>query len=223
MLPALQEAKERAAAQKEVNDGGAEPSQEDAAMEMGKLNTARVRKAIDPKILEVKRRVRQARRSLKRESKVQLSDEIIFFDDVAGNEQAKVELLEVVDFFRKPEKFRSSGAKVPKGVLLVGPPGNGKTLMARAVAGESGVAFISSSASEFIEMYMGLGAARVRDLFNTARSLAPCIIFIDELDAVGRARRGNDERDNTVNQLLTELDGFEADTSGIVVMAATNR
>ncbi|EFJ47889.1 hypothetical protein VOLCADRAFT_35780, partial [Volvox carteri f. nagariensis] len=135
----------------------------------------------------------------------------IFFDDIAGNKQAKVELMEVVDFFRTPEKFRASGARAPKGVLLVGPPGNGKTLMARAVAGESGVAFISSSAAEFIEMYMGLGAARVRDLFNTARSVAPCIIFIDELDAVGRQRQGggrsNDERDNTVNQLLTEMDG----------------
>jgi len=226
---AEEEEKDRQAAQKAASEGGdgGEADPANALMEMGKLNTARIRKAVDPRILEVKRRVRQARRGLKRDSKVQLSDEIIFFDDVAGNEQAKVELLEIVDFFRKPEKFRSSGAKAPKGVLLVGPPGNGKTLMARAVAGESGVAFISSSASEFIEMYMGLGAARVRDVFNTARNLAPCIIFIDELDAVGRARRsggqGNDERDNTVNQLLTEMDGFEAEQQGIVVMAATNR
>ncbi|GBF88960.1 cell division protein [Raphidocelis subcapitata] len=225
---AEEEEKERRDAAAAAEGGGEGASPQDALQEMGKLNTARIRKAVDPKVLDVKKRVRAARRSLKRESKVQLSDEIIFFDDVAGNEQAKVELMEVVDFFRRPEKFRTSGAKPPKGVLLVGPPGNGKTLMARAVAGESGVAFISSSASEFIEMYMGLGAARVRDLFNTARKLAPCIIFIDELDAVGRARRsgakgGNDERDNTVNQLLTELDGFEAERTGIVIMGATNR
>jgi len=228
---AEEEAREKATAQKAAQEGadggGGEQSDMDALMEMGKLNTARIRKATDPKIMDVKRRVRQARRALKRESKVQLNDEIIFFDDVAGNAEAKVELLEIVDFFRKPEKFKSSGAKAPKGVLLVGPPGNGKTLMARAVAGESGVAFISCSASEFIEMYMGLGAARVRDVFQTARKLAPCIIFIDELDAVGRARRGggagNDERDNTVNQLLTEMDGFEAEQQGIVVMGATNR
>lgn len=214
-------AAEAAAAEEREGDQMAE------MMDMSKLNTARIRKAVDPRILQVKKRVREARRGMKRESKVNISDEIIFFDDVAGNEQAKVELMEVVDFFRRPERFRASGAKPPKGVLLVGPPGNGKTLMARAVAGESGVAFISSSASEFIEMYMGLGAARVRDLFATARKLAPCVIFIDELDAVGRARRsgggGNDERDNTVNQLLTELDGFEAETQGIVVMGATNR
>jgi len=217
--------------------GGEGGGAADAMADMAKLNTARVRKAIDPRVLDVKKRVRAARRGLKRESKVQLTDEIVFFDDVAGNDEAKVALMEIVDFFRRPDRFRASGAKVPKGVLLVGPPGNGKTLMARAVAGEAGVAFISSSASEFIEMYMGLGAARVRDLFATARGLAPCIIFVDEVDAVGRARRGgsasgggsgssgggNDERDNTVNQLLTELDGFEAERAGIVVMAATNR
>ncbi|GIL87770.1 hypothetical protein Vretifemale_15817 [Volvox reticuliferus] len=222
---AQMESDERKAAAMGAEGGGDESM--NALMDMGKLNTARIRKATDPKILDVKKRVRDVRRKLKRESKVQLSDEIIFFDDVAGNKQAKVELMEVVDFFRTPEKFRASGARAPKGVLLVGPPGNGKTLMARAVAGESGVAFISSSAAEFIEMYMGLGAARVRDLFNTARSVAPCIIFIDELDAVGRQRQGagrsNDERDNTVNQLLTEMDGFEAEQQGIVVMGATNR
>jgi cell division protease FtsH len=232
--------REKAAAEGEGGGGGEGGGEgaaaADAMADMAKLNTARVRKAIDPKVLDVKKRVRAARRSLKRESKVQLTDEIVFFDDVAGNTDAKVALMEIVDFFRRPDRFRLSGAKVPKGVLLVGPPGNGKTLMARAVAGEAGVAFISSSASEFIEMYMGLGAARVRDLFATARGLAPCIIFIDEIDAVGRARRGgsasgggqsggggNDERDNTVNQLLTELDGFEAERAGIVVMAATNR
>ncbi|KAG2487345.1 hypothetical protein HYH03_014060 [Edaphochlamys debaryana] len=223
---AQMESDERKAAATQA-EGGGDDGGMNALMEMGKLNTARIRKATDPKIMDVKKRVRDVRRKLKRESKVQLSDEIIFFDDIAGNKQAKVELMEVVDFFRTPEKFKSSGARAPKGVLLVGPPGNGKTLMARAVAGESGVAFISSSAAEFIEMYMGLGAARVRDLFNTARSVAPCIIFIDELDAVGRQRQGggrsNDERDNTVNQLLTEMDGFEAEQQGIVVMGATNR
>ncbi|GLI63674.1 hypothetical protein VaNZ11_006712 [Volvox africanus] len=222
---AQMESDERKAAATGAEGGGDEGM--NALMDMSKLNTARIRKATDPKILDVKKRVRDVRRKLKRESKVQLSDEIIFFDDVAGNKQAKIELMEVVDFFRTPEKFRASGARAPKGVLLVGPPGNGKTLMARAVAGESGVAFISSSAAEFIEMYMGLGAARVRDLFNTARSVAPCIIFIDELDAVGRQRQGggrsNDERDNTVNQLLSEMDGFEAEQQGIVVMGATNR
>ncbi|KAG2434015.1 hypothetical protein HYH02_012475 [Chlamydomonas schloesseri] len=224
---AQMESDERRAAAGAAEGGGEGGDAMNAMMEMGKLNTARIRKATDPKIMDVKKRVRDVRRKLKRESKVQLSDEIIFFDDIAGNKQAKVELMEVVDFFRTPEKFKASGARAPKGVLLVGPPGNGKTLMARAVAGESGVAFISSSAAEFIEMYMGLGAARVRDLFNTARSVAPCIIFIDELDAVGRQRQGggrsNDERDNTVNQLLTEMDGFEAEQQGIVVMGATNR
>ncbi|KAJ9527710.1 hypothetical protein QJQ45_025987 [Haematococcus lacustris] len=232
-LLAEEDARQEAAVRQSGAEGGGDGqgggNDMDALMEMGKLNTARIRKATDPKIMEVKKRVRQARRALKRESKVQLSDEVIFFDDVAGNAEAKVQLAEVVDFFNQPQKFKASGARAPKGVLLVGSPGNGKTLMARAVAGESGVAFISSSASEFIEMYMGLGAARVRDVFQTARKLAPCIIFIDELDAVGRARRGggggggNDERDNTVNQLLAELDGFEAEQQGIVVMAATNR
>lgn len=151
----------------------------------------------------------------------------IMFDDVAGIEEAKEELQEVVTFLKKPERFTAVGAKIPKGVLLVGPPGTGKTLLARAIAGEAGVPFFSISGSEFVEMFVGVGASRVRDLFKKAKENAPCIIFIDEIDAVGRQRGagiggGNDEREQTLNQLLTEMDGFEGNT-GIIIIAATNR
>lgn len=149
------------------------------------------------------------------------------FDDVAGALEAKEELVEIVDFLKKPEKYRSMGAKIPKGVVLVGPPGTGKTLLARAVAGEADVPFFSISGSEFVEMFVGVGASRVRDLFNKAKRNAPCIIFIDEIDAVGRHRGagmggGHDEREQTLNQILTEMDGFETGTN-VIVMAATNR
>ena len=151
----------------------------------------------------------------------------VTFRDVAGVEEAKAELQEVVDFLRDPKKYGRLGARVPKGVLLVGPPGTGKTLLARAVAGEAGVAFFSISGAEFVEMFVGVGAARVRDLFEQARQKAPAIIFIDELDALGRARGagglgGHDEREQTLNQLLVELDGFDPST-GLVLLAATNR
>jgi cell division protease FtsH len=151
----------------------------------------------------------------------------ITFDDVAGIEEAKEELQEVVTFLKKPERFTAVGARIPKGVLLVGPPGTGKTLLAKAIAGESGVPFFSISGSEFVEMFVGVGASRVRDLFKKAKENAPCIVFIDEIDAVGRQRGagiggGNDEREQTLNQLLTEMDGFEGNT-GIIVIAATNR
>ncbi|NJK59906.1 MAG: ATP-dependent metallopeptidase FtsH/Yme1/Tma family protein [Oscillatoriales cyanobacterium SM2_1_8] len=151
----------------------------------------------------------------------------VTFADVAGVEQAKLELVEVVDFLKNPDRFTAVGAKIPKGVLLVGPPGTGKTLLARAVAGEAGVPFFSISGSEFVEMFVGVGASRVRDLFEQAKSNAPCIVFIDEIDAVGRQRGaglggGNDEREQTLNQLLTEMDGFEGNT-GIIIVAATNR
>ncbi len=149
------------------------------------------------------------------------------FDDVAGIEEAKEELQEVVTFLKKPERFTAVGAKIPKGVLLVGPPGTGKTLLAKAIAGEAGVPFFSLSGSEFVEMFVGVGASRVRDLFRKAKENAPCIVFIDEIDAVGRQRGagiggGNDEREQTLNQLLTEMDGFEGN-SGVIVIAATNR
>jgi cell division protease FtsH len=149
------------------------------------------------------------------------------FDDVAGIEEAKEELQEVVTFLKHPEKFTAVGARIPKGVLLVGPPGTGKTLLAKAIAGEAGVPFFSISGSEFVEMFVGVGASRVRDLFKKAKDNAPCIIFIDEIDAVGRQRGagiggGNDEREQTLNQLLTEMDGFEGNT-GIIIIAATNR
>ena len=149
------------------------------------------------------------------------------FDDVAGVKEAKEELEEVVTFLKLPEKFTAVGAKIPKGVLLVGPPGTGKTLLAKAIAGEAGVPFFSMSGSEFVEMFVGVGASRVRDLFKKAKDNAPCLIFIDEIDAVGRQRGagiggGNDEREQTLNQLLTEMDGFEGNT-GIIIIAATNR
>ncbi|MEY3870282.1 MAG: hypothetical protein RLZZ338_4176 [Cyanobacteriota bacterium] len=151
----------------------------------------------------------------------------VLFDDVAGVDEAKEELQEVVTFLKKPERFTAVGARIPKGVLLVGPPGTGKTLLAKAIAGEAGVPFFSISGSEFVEMFVGVGASRVRDLFKKAKENAPCIIFIDEIDAVGRQRGagiggGNDEREQTLNQMLTEMDGFEGNT-GIIVIAATNR
>ena len=151
----------------------------------------------------------------------------VMFDDVAGIEEAKEELQEVVTFLKNPEKFTAIGARIPKGVLLVGQPGTGKTLLAKAIAGEAGVPFFSISGSEFVEMFVGVGASRVRDLFKKAKENSPCIVFIDEIDAVGRQRGagiggGNDEREQTLNQLLTEMDGFEGN-SGIIVIAATNR
>ncbi|MFT6938503.1 MAG: cell division protease FtsH [Saprospiraceae bacterium] len=152
----------------------------------------------------------------------------ITFKDVAGLEEAKEEVMEVVDFLQKPKKYTALGGKIPKGVLLVGPPGTGKTLLAKAVAGEAGVPFFSISGSDFVEMFVGVGASRVRDLFKQAREKAPCIVFIDEIDAIGRARGkgamngGNDERENTLNQLLVEMDGFNSD-NGVIMMAATNR
>lgn len=152
----------------------------------------------------------------------------VTFKDVAGLEEAKVEIMEIVDFLKNPDKYKSIGAKIPKGALLVGPPGTGKTLLAKAVAGEANVPFLSISGSDFVEMFVGVGASRVRDLFEQAKQKAPCILFIDEIDAIGRARgknagfSGNDERENTLNQLLTEMDGFQTNT-GVIVLAATNR
>nr|XP_043613988.1 ATP-dependent zinc metalloprotease FTSH 8, chloroplastic [Erigeron canadensis] len=151
----------------------------------------------------------------------------VTFDDVAGVDEAKQDFMEVVEFLKKPERFTAVGARIPKGVLLVGPPGTGKTLLAKAIAGEAGVPFFSISGSEFVEMFVGVGASRVRDLFKKAKENAPCIVFVDEIDAVGRSRGtgiggGNDEREQTLNQLLTEMDGFEGNT-GIIVVAATNR
>ena len=166
-------------------------------------------------------------------SKAQLFDKDnvpvnVTFKDVAGLEEAKVEIMEIVDFLKKPDKYTKLGGKIPKGVLLVGPPGTGKTLLAKSVAGEANVPFFSISGSDFVEMFVGVGASRVRDLFNNAKQKAPCIIFIDEIDAIGRARGknpingGNDERESTLNQLLTEMDGFGTN-SGVIVLAATNR
>ncbi|MCX4262085.1 MAG: ATP-dependent zinc metalloprotease FtsH [Alistipes sp.] len=152
----------------------------------------------------------------------------VTFKDVAGLEEAKVEIMEIVDFLKKSDKYKALGAKIPKGALLVGPPGTGKTLLAKAVAGEADVPFLSISGSDFVEMFVGVGASRVRDLFEQAKQKAPCIVFIDEIDAIGRARgknagfSGNDERENTLNQLLTEMDGFQTN-AGVIVLAATNR
>ena len=154
--------------------------------------------------------------------------ERVTFKDVAGLEEAKIEIMEIVDFLKKADKYRALGAKIPKGALLAGPPGTGKTLLAKAVAGEANVPFLSISGSDFVEMFVGVGASRVRDLFEQAKKVAPCIVFIDEIDAIGRARgknsgfSGNDERENTLNQLLTEMDGFQTN-AGVIVLAATNR
>jgi cell division protease FtsH len=164
----------------------------------------------------------------KARAKVQLDANMgVLFRDVAGVDEAKEEFEEIVTFLKQPQRFTSVGAKIPKGVLLVGPPGTGKTLLAKAIAGESGVPFISISGSEFVEMFVGVGASRVRDLFKTAQQNSPCIVFIDEIDAVGRQRGagvggGNDEREQTLNQILTEMDGFKENT-GVIVIAATNR
>lgn len=163
----------------------------------------------------------------KSKARIQMEpDTGVNFDGVAGVDEAKEELMEIVDFLKTPAKFTDLGAKVPRGALLIGPPGTGKTLLAKAVAGEAGVPFFSISASEFVEMFVGVGASRVRDLFEQAKKNAPCIVFIDELDSVGRQRNqgmgmGNDEREQTINQLLTEMDGFEGN-SGVIVLAATN-
>jgi cell division protease FtsH len=160
---------------------------------------------------------------------VEGESEKVTFADVAGVEEAKTELVEIVDFLKTPQRFIEIGARIPKGVLLVGPPGTGKTLLAKAVAGEAGVPFFSISGSEFVEMFVGVGSSRVRDLFDQAKKQAPCIIFIDEMDAIGKSRNsggmygGNDEREQTLNQLLTEMDGFAAGDATVIVLAATNR
>jgi len=164
----------------------------------------------------------------KNKAKIYMENELkVRFTDVAGVDEAKQELVEVIDFLKNPDKFGELGGRIPKGILLVGPPGTGKTLLAKAVAGESGVPFFSMSGSDFVEMFVGLGAARVRDLFTQAKGKAPCIIFIDELDALGKARGvgmtgGHEEREQTLNQLLVEMDGFDPKV-GVILMAATNR
>jgi cell division protease FtsH len=164
----------------------------------------------------------------KNKAKIYMDNDVeVRFEDAAGVDEAKEELVEVIDFLKEPERFTRIGGQIPRGILLVGPPGTGKTLLAKAVAGESGVPFFSLSGSEFVEMFVGLGAARVRDLFKQAKDNAPCIIFIDELDALGKARGfgtvgGHDEREQTLNQLLVELDGFDPNI-GVILMAATNR
>ncbi|MBF0215181.1 MAG: AAA family ATPase, partial [Magnetococcales bacterium] len=151
----------------------------------------------------------------------------VTFADVAGIDEAKEELQEIIEFLKNPQKFQRLGGKIPKGVLLIGPPGTGKTLLARAIAGEANVPFFNLSGSDFVEMFVGVGAARVRDMFEQGKKNAPCIIFIDEIDAVGRHRGaglggGHDEREQTLNQLLVEMDGFES-AEGVILVAATNR
>jgi cell division protease FtsH len=164
----------------------------------------------------------------KNKAKIYMEDEVgVTFEDAAGVDESKQELVEIIEFLKQPERFTAIGGKMPRGILLVGPPGTGKTLLAKAVAGESGVPFFSLSGSEFVEMFVGLGAARVRDLFTQAKAKAPCIIFIDELDALGKARGfgtmgGHDEREQTLNQLLVEMDGFDPQV-GVILLAATNR
>ncbi|KAL3160769.1 hypothetical protein ABBQ38_009182 [Trebouxia sp. C0009 RCD-2024] len=197
------------------------------AQDFLKAGNVKVKRVIDPEAEAL--RLAEMRRLQRQMKGVKLQyiaeDDTVFFDDVAGIGEAKSELMEVVDFFLKPQRFKKSGARIPKGVLLCGPPGTGKTLLARAVAGEAGVNFLSINASEFVEMFVGVGASRVRDLFKQARGVAPAIIFIDEIDAVGRTRggaQGNDERDTTLNQMLSEMDGF-GEGVGVIVMAATNR
>lgn len=218
-----QQLADEAAFREKMRESQAETDPNAQAEEFRRMKTVRIQKAQDP---EKVRKLKEAQRQLKG-VKLQYTEakESVFFDDVAGIGDAKVELQEVVDFFRKPERFRASGSRIPRGVLLCGPPGTGKTLLARAVAGEAGVSFLSLNASEFVEMFVGVGASRVRDLFSTARSMSPAIIFIDEIDSVGRIRggaKGNDERDQTLNQMLSEMDGFDSD-SQVIVMAATNR
>merc|ERR1719472_444614 len=169
----------------------------------------------------------------KSKSKIQMEPETgVTFKDVAGCEGSKQELMEIVEFLKNPGKYSALGAKIPRGAIMECPPGTGKTLLARAVAGEAGVPFISASGSEFVEMFVGVGASRVRDLFEQAKKNAPCIVFIDEIDAIGGQRAGsqgggmggggNDEREQTLNQILTEMDGFDGN-SGVIVLAATNR
>ncbi|PRW60288.1 cell division isoform B [Chlorella sorokiniana] len=224
---------------REMEKQMAEGDPQAQAEQMLKMSTAKIRKARDP---EKARKQKEAQKKLKNiKLMVTDKDEDVFFDDVAGIGDAKVELMEVVDFFRKPELFRASGSRIPRGVLLCGPPGTGKTLLARAVAGEAGATFIALNASEFVEMFVGVGASRVRDLFAQARAAAPAIIFIDEIDSVGRIRggaKGNDERDQTLNQMLSEMDGFDNEAqvsqmlsemdgfdneAQVIVMGATNR
>merc|ERR1719480_287336 len=165
----------------------------------------------------------------KSKSKIQMDpDTGVTFADVAGCDGSKQELTEIVNFLKNPAKYSALGAKIPRGAVMEGPPGTGKTLLARAVAGEAGVPFISTSGSEFVEMFVGVGASRIRNLFGDAKKNAPCIVFIDEIDAIGRQRSGgggfatNDEREQTLNQILTEMDGFSGNT-GVIVIAATNR
>ena len=218
-----------------VNDSGVEldiQSSEDASRKLAVLGNLLIFLVIIIGLMLIIRRsagvANQAMSFGKSRARFQMEAKTgVLFDDVAGVEEAKEELQEIVSFLKQPEKFTAIGAKIPRGMLLVGPPGTGKTLLARAIAGEAGVPFFSMSGSEFVEMFVGVGASRVRDLFKKAKDSRPCLIFIDEIDAVGRKRGtgmggGNDEREQTLNQLLTEMDGFE-DNSGIIIIAATNR